>query len=553
MKLDPNQVHFIPYKGSEEFACNFNFYAYKGKWLIMDCGMGIASKYYPMVDLLLPDPTFIEKRKDQLVGLVVTHAHEDHIGAVPYLWPRLKCPVYCSPFTAEILRRKIKEFPACKKMKITEITAGSELDLDPFQLSFLDITHSVLENLSTAIKTDKGTILHTGDWNLDPNPPLGKATDGEKFKEMCKDGVLAYVGDSTNAQKEGFTPSEDEVSKGLIEIFKQQKQRIAITTFSSNVGRLYSIAKAAEAVGRKVVVVGRSMNNMIGAAKKCGYLNDVPAFLSPEQFKQIPRDKIVLITTGSQGEARAALSRIAQGEFRGVKLDAGDTVVFSSWKIPGNEKEINAIQNKFVAGGIHVVTNGNCGDHLVHTSGHPCQDELRNMLSWSKPHIAIPVHGERIMLDAHGALAEECGVPHVIVPQNGSVICLDRENPRVIDTIETKFLGVEPRRVIELASTALSARRKLQYTGVAFISMVIDEKNKLIDDPQIDMIGLEDRNTPAEEQMFNELYGEIETTLLDTNNRDLDTIEEEVRIVIRRLLTHRYGFKPNVVIHVYRG
>ncbi len=553
MKLDPNHVHFIPYKGSEEFACNFNFYAYKGKWLIMDCGMGIAGKHYPMVDLLLPDPSFIEQYKDNLVGLVVTHAHEDHIGAVPHLWPRLKCPVYCSPFTAEVLRRKIKEFPACKKMKITEVRAGKELDLDPFHLNFIDITHSVLENLSTAIKTDQGTILHTGDWNLDPNPAISPPTQAQDFKDMCEEGVLAYIGDSTNAQKSGSVPSESEVKKGLIEIFKHQKNRIVITGFSSNVGRIHSIAKAAESVGRRVIVMGRSMQNMIGAAKKCGYLNDIEEFLSDKQFKNLPRDNVVLITTGSQGEPRAALSRIAQGQFKGVKLEKGDTVIFSSWKIPGNEKEINALQNTFVANGLNVITNENCGENLVHVSGHPRQGELRSMLAWSKPHIAIPVHGERIMIEAHADLAQECGVPHVIAPQNGSVICLDPKNPRIIDHIETKFLGVEPNRIINLESTALSARRKLQFSGVAFISMVLDKKSKLTDDPQIDLIGLEDRGSSAEESLLIEIYGEIESALLDIEGKDLDEIEEKLRIIIRRFLTHRYGFKPNVVVHVYQG
>mgnify|MGYP000262323440 CR=1 FL=1 len=551
MKLDPDHLHFIPYKGCEEFACNFNFYAYKGKWLLMDCGMGIAGKQYPMVDLLLPDPSFIEQYKDDILALVITHAHEDHIGAVPHLWPRLKCPVYCSPFTAEVLRRKIKEFTACKGMKITEVREGQTLPLKPFELEFLDITHSVLENLSTAIKTDKGTILHTGDWNLDPSPSLGKATSEDAFRKICGDGVLAYIGDSTNAQKEGSTPSEEEVRKGLIEVFKQQKNRIAITTFSSNVGRLHSIAKAAEAVGRSVVVVGRSMNNMIGAAKKCGYLNDLPPFLKDTDYKDLPRDNVVLMTTGSQGESRAALSRIANGDFKGVRLEPGDSVIFSSWKIPGNEKEINEVQNKLVASGINVISNTNSGEHIIHVSGHPCRDELKEMIAWSTPHIAVPVHGERVMVDAHGQLARDQNVPHVIVPQNGSVIRLEKENPRIIDHIETKFLGVEPRRVIPLESAAISERRKLQFTGCAFVSLVIDQKNKLLDDPQIDLIGLEDANTKSEDDTYDDIYGEIESSLIDVASNDLDDIEENIRIVVRRMLSHKYGFKQKVFVHAY--
>jgi ribonuclease J len=382
---------------------------------------------------------------------------------------------------------------------------------------------------------------------------LGHSTSGEAFKKICGDGVLAYVGDSTNAQKEGSSPSEEHVRKGLVNIFKRQEKRIVVTTFSSNVGRLYSIAKAAEAVGRSVVVVGRSMDNMIGAAKKCGYLSDLQPFLSAKDFKKLPRENVVLITTGSQGEPRAGLSRIAQGDHRDIRLEKGDTVIFSSWKIPGNEKEINALQNSFVAGGLNVITNNNCGEDMVHVSGHPCQEDLKSMLSWAKPHIAIPVHGERIMVEAHGRLAESEGIEHVIVPQNGSVICLDPKNPRIIDHIETSFLGVEPRRVIPLNSRAISARRKLQYTGVVFVSLLINDKNKLLDDPQIDLIGLEDPDSTSEGKALDDVFGEIETTLLDTDHSDLGDIEEELRIMVKRMLTQRYGFKPNVVVHAYRG
>lgn len=555
LKLDPKKLYFIPLGGSEEFGCNFNLYGTKGKWLIMDCGMGFADHRLPLIDILLPKPDFIEQYKDDIVGLVITHAHEDHIGAVPHLWPRLKCPVYCSPFTAEIMRRKLRDFPQSKKMKITEITPNKPLDLSPFYLEFLGITHSIPENVSTAIHTDAGTVLHTGDWNLDPSPQIGEATKSSGFKKIGEKGVLAYIGDSTNAQIPGRTPSEQEVEAGLAKVFEDQEKLVCVTTFSSNIGRIISIAKAAEKVGRSVGIIGRSLHNMTGAARDCGFLNGIPGFVDESEFNLIPRENLVLVVTGSQGESRAALSRISRGDFRNVRLEKGDTVIFSSRDIPGNEKEINGIKNALTGSGIKVLTAKNAG-HRIHVSGHPRREELKDMMSWIKPQIAVPVHGERMMIEAHAALAEDCGVPHVIIPRNGSVIELDPDNPKIIDHVEVGYLGVEPERLVETDAQSLVARRKLQYTGVVFVTVPMDDQGNVnSDEIQISSLGVEDKDSKAERKLFDDIRDEIQEVLDNMDYDDLDNdriASEKMRIVSRRMMTHRYGFKPNVVVHLVR-
>lgn len=553
--IDPDVLHFLALGGAEEFGCNFNLYAYQGKWLVMDCGMGFADERHPSIDILLPKPDFIEERRKDIAGIVITHAHEDHIGALPYLWPRLRAPVYCSPFTAEVLRRKLREAPQSSDMEIIEITPGHTFDLNPFSLEFLGVPHSIPEAMATLIHTDAGTVLHTGDWNLDPAPQIGETIRAEAFKRAGDEGILAYVGDSTNSQVDGRTPAETEVEVGLTNVFAQQKGRIIVTTFSSNVGRIRSIAKAAEANGRSVALVGRSLQNMVGAAFDCGYLDDVADFVTEEDVENIARDNIVLIATGSQGESRAALSRIARGEHRNLRVERGDTVIFSSREIPGNEREINAVINALMGSGVHVITARSTPER-IHVSGHPRREELKDMMSWIRPKIALPVHGERMMTEAHAELALACGVPYALVPGNGRLVALHEDGPEVIDHIETGFLGVEPKRLIETESTALSSRRKLQYAGVMFVTVALDERCALLETPQVFSLGLEEVGSEAEAELHEDVRGEISDTLVDIDRDDRDNdhvVSEELRIVIRRMLTHIYGFKPHVVIHLVRG
>ena len=382
--------HFIPLGGSEEFGVNFNLYACDGKWMIFDCGIGFADHRLPGVDILLPDPEFIEKYRDDLMGMVITHGHEDHVGAVPYLWPRLRCPIYCTKFTAAVLRAKLNDHPECKGAKVIEISPERALELAPFTLHFIHVAHSIPQAVSTVIETSYGRVVHSGDWNLDPTPVIDTPTDEAAFRAAGDKGILAYIGDSTNAPQAGRAGSEADVVGGLEQVFHDQPGRIMVTIFASNVGRIQSICQAAEKTGRSVCLLGRSLHRMVPNARACGYLTKLPDFVNEEDASVIPADKILFIATGSQGEAQAALARIARGDWRGLKLGKGDTAVFSSKAIPGNEKDINAVKNNLSASGVKIIDNKNAGC-CIHISGHPYRDEVRDMLSWLRPQSVIPV------------------------------------------------------------------------------------------------------------------------------------------------------------------
>ncbi len=549
-----NGLHFVPLGGSEEFGVNFNLYACDGKWMIFDCGLGFADHRYPNVDILLPDPTFIEGYREDLLGMVITHAHEDHIGAVAYLWPRLRCPIYCTKFTANVLRAKFDDFPNCKGAKIIEVQSGGAVKLGPFKCHFFGVTHSIPEAVATLIETSHGNVLHSGDWNLDPTPVIGKPADAAMFKNAGDAGVLAYVGDSTNALVPGRGGTERDVEIGLTKLFAECKGRIGATIFASNIGRVRSIAKAAQAVGRSVCVLGRSLHRMTSAARACGYLHDIPDFIPEGDLEYVPADQIVFILTGSQGEATAALARVSRGEWPSMKFGKGDTVIFSSRAIPGNETEINAVKNNLSAGGIAVV-DPDTTQHKIHVSGHPYRDEIAEMLSWVRPQVVIPVHGERLMLDGHAALAKECGVEQTIIPNNGSVIRLAPGIPAVIDHVPTGLLAVEPQRVVKADHKGIIERRKLQYSGAAHVTVAIDKRGDLIMDPQLTLVGLVDGGVAGEYDIIKELQMEIEDTLADLQDDEIvdnARIEEDIRVAVRRMLHQAFGFKPKVSVHLLR-
>lgn len=546
--------YFLPLGGSEQFGVNFNMYACDGKWMIFDCGIGFADHKYPNVDILLPDPAFAEAVRDDLVGLVITHAHEDHIGAVPYLWPRLKCPIYCTKFTAAVLRAKFDDYPNCKGAKIIEIDAGGSIDLDPFKLHFYSVSHSIPQAVATLIETKHGNVLHSGDWNLDPSPVVGKPTDEAGLRKAGEKGVLAYVGDSTNALVPGRAGSERDVEAGLTAAFKEYKGLIAVTIFASNIGRVRSIAKAAQANGRSVCILGRSLHRMTAAARSCGYLNDLPPFVSHDDMEYVSSDKVVYIVTGSQGEAVAALARIARGEWPGLKFTKGDTVVFSSRTIPGNETEINVVKNNLSASAVKIV-DPDTTPHKIHVSGHPYRDEIMDMLRWVKPQLVIPVHGERLMLDAQAELARAAGVGQTIVPNNGSVIRLAPGTPEVIDHVPTGLLAVEPQRIVKSDHKAIAERRKLQYSGVAHITIALTARGDLLMDPQITLVGMIDGSVAGEYDIIADLRMEIEDMLADLKDEGIqenNRIEEDIRVTVRRMLHQIFGFKPKVSVHLLR-
>lgn len=552
--LDPKQIYFVPLGGSEQFGVNFNLYAHDGKWLAVDCGMGFADENLPGIDIVLPDPAFIEPYKNDLSALIITHAHEDHIGAVAHLWPRLKCPIYCTEFTASVLKRKIGEVMASREAVINIVEPGAHINVGPFGFEFIQVSHSIPDAAALLIETKAGRVLHSGDWNLDPTPVLGTPTDEAALKAAGSKGILAYIGDSTNAEVAGRTGSEIEVEQGLAKLFMECKGRIGITVFASNIARVQSIVKAAKAADRRVALVGRSLHSMVSSAVDCGYLRDIPDFVSEEEIGYLPEEKQVIILTGSQGEARAALARIARGDHQDIVFGRGDTVIFSSRAIPGNEKEINAVRNNLSAAGVHVITPNDTA-HTIHISGHPCRDEIIDMLNWVKPKVVIPVHGERIMLEAQAELARQCQTPHVIVPNNGSVICLGPATPEIVDHVQTGLLAVEKTRIIDANHAAISERRKLQFSGVVHVTLVINARGDLIADPQVSTAGLLDEEDREERKIVRDLLDEIEDTLADMEREDLmddHAVHEEIRIGVRRYMHVVLGIKPKTTVHVVR-
>ncbi len=554
MIFKKEELYFIPLGGAEQFGVNLNVYGYQGKWLIVDCGMGFADDRFPGIDILLPDPKFIEQRKKDVVAMIITHAHEDHIGAVAQLWPRFRCPIYATAFTATVLRRKMSENPLCRDAEIIEMDFGVREKFGPFTGTFTQVTHSVPQTAALFLETDVGNIVHSGDWNLDPEPMLDLPTDPVPFQKFGEKGVLAYIGDSTNAEVEGLSGSEGDVEKGLATLFGECKGRIAVTIFASNIGRIRSICHAAKASGRKVALLGRSLHNMVGAAKECGYLKDIPQFITEDEVNNLPDERILMIVTGSQGEARAQLARMARGDHREISFRQGDTVIFSARPIPGNEREIISVKNNLAASRVKVISPRDTS-HCIHVSGHPARDEITQMLQWIKPRAVIAVHGERTMLEAHAALARDLQVPTAIVPNNGSVIRLFPGEPQIVDQVETGLLAVEPGRIISAEHMAIADRRKLQHTGAVHATLVIDDRGELAADPQVSTMGLIDPNTDDGRAFEDNILDEIEDILADMSNKELrdnDFVSEEIRIGIRRFVQHKLNMKPKASVHLVR-
>lgn len=545
-------LFFIPLGGSEQFGVNLNVYVCNGEMLAVDCGIGFANDRFPGIDLLLPDPEFLEQHRDELKGIIITHAHEDHIGAMPYIWERLQCPIYASPFTAAVLRRKFEERNLNVAINIVDL--GDTAKIGGFEAQFVAVSHSVPDTCSLIIKTSEGRVVHSGDWNLDPSPVTGKPTDAEAFKAAGKEGVLAYVGDSTNAEVNGRSGSEADVALGLEKEFKKCEGKIAVTTFSSNIGRVISIAKAAKACDRQVAVIGRSLHRMIGCARDCGMMEGVPDFVTEDDLGYLPDDKIVVICTGSQGEYRAALGKISRGDFKGLKLNPGDTVIFSARAIPGNETAINTVKNNLSAGGVNIITPRDT-KNKIHVSGHPCRDEIAEMLQWIRPKVVVPVHGERVQLDAHAEFANDCQVPQTLVPSNGTIIRLAPGTPEIIDHIETDVLAVDQKRIIKADHQSISARRKLQYTGTVHVSLALDSRGEVLGKVKLETVGLLDLSNAGEEHIEDNLIKEVMDILDDMTWEDRledHFIEEELRIGVRRFCDHLLGIKPKTSVHVMR-
>lgn len=435
---------------------NMALYGHAGKWLIVDAGVAFMGDEAPGVEAMMVDPSFIEERIDDVVGLIVTHAHEDHIGAIAHLWPRLTCPIHATPFAAHVIREKLKDAGTLRAVPINTVPVGAAFALGPFRVETIAMTHSVPEPVALAIRTAAGTVLHTGDWKFDPDPLVGRTADLEALQRLGDEGVLAMTCDSTNAMVEGATGSEATARDGLAAAFAGRKGAIAVTCFASNVARLKAVAQAAAANDRRVVLAGRSLIKMEKAARACGYLDDVPEFLGLDEASRMRRRNLVLMCTGSQGEERAALSRISRGEHRSLAFHRGDTVIFSARAIPGNEEAVGEIQRLLASRGVKVVTPAD-SDMTVHVSGHPARDDLRRMYGLVRPRFSIPVHGTIEHLEAHSRLARTCGVERALVPEDGDIIRLAQAGTRVVGHIEPKRLAHDGQALLPWTGIAATA------------------------------------------------------------------------------------------------
>jgi ribonuclease J len=548
-----DELVFAPLGGVGEIGMNLSIYGFgsprRRTWLAVDLGVAFAGEDLPGIDLIMPDVRFLAEERTNLVGIVLTHAHEDHFGALIDLWPRLRVPVYATPFTAALFEAKRLGERGAPEIPINVVPLGARFTLGPFDIELVSVAHSIPESNALIIRTPLGTVLHTGDWKLDPTPVIGPPTDEAKLKALGAEGVLALVGDSTNAVREGRSPSEADVAKVLADLVRTAPGRVAVTTFASNVARIRSAALAAFAAGREVVVIGRAMERVIQVARETGYLDGVGDFRGPDVYGYLPPDKVVALCTGSQGEPRAALARIALDEHPDVSLAKGDRVIFSSRTIPGNEKAVGRVVNGLVRQGVEVISDRT---HLVHVSGHPRRAELADMFSWVKPRIAIPVHGEALHLAEHAQLARSLGVPTVIVCQDGDLIKLAPEPAGIIDEVPAARLYKDGRLVVEAESRTVPLRRRLGYNGMVTVALALTDKGELAADPEVELIGIPELNA-AGESMAEIAYDAVRSTLESlprARRRDPDETAESIRRAVRSALAEHWGKKPVCHVHV---
>ena len=547
---DPNALYFVPLGGTGEIGMNLNVYGYAGDWLIIDCGVTFGDDTQPGIEVVMPDPGFIVERRDRLLGIVATHAHEDHIGAIPYLWTQLRCPIWATAFTASLLRAKLAEAGLADQVRITVVPLSGRFTIGPFNLELITLTHSIPEPNAIALRTPVGTVLHTGDWKFDPDPLIGATADETALRRIGDEGVLALIGDSTNALRPGVSGSEADLRRSLTELIGRYDARVAVACFASNVARLETIARAAAVHGREVALVGRSLWRIDKAARENGYFADLPRFLTEDEAGYIPRGRIVLICTGSQGEPRSALARIARDDHPHIVLETGDVVIFSSRIIPGNEKAINRLQNGLVRFGVEIVTEE---DHFVHVSGHPARDELVRMYQMVRPRVAIPVHGEARHLIAHAQLAGECQVQQPLVIQNGDVVRLAAAGASVVDEVAVGRLASDGRGLLPLNGTALKDRRRVTFNGTAVATLVLDRSGGLAAPVTMSVIGVVERGaadaaTPALRSAVERAVDELPTG----SRRDDEAVRDAVRRALRRTLNERFGKRPLVEIHLVR-
>jgi ribonuclease J len=548
MRNDPEGLVFLPLGGTGEIGMNLNLYGCDGQWLAVDCGLGFAESARPDLDIMVPDPGFIAARRQDLLGLVLTHAHEDHLGAVAWLWPQLQCAIHATPFAAAVLRRKLGERGLAGQVPIHEIAPGGSLALGPFALRFIAMAHSIPEAQALAITTRHGRVLHTGDWKLDPEPLIGPRTDEAALAAFGAEGVDVMVCDSTNAMVEGHSGSEADVRRTLAALVRGLRGRVAFTCFSSNIARIESIALAAQGAGRSVALVGRSLRNMAAAAREVGYLTGLPGFVEEEEAGYLPDDAILFICAGSQGEPRSALSRIAADTHPNIALGEGDTVIFSSRVIPGNERAILMVQDALARRGVRVMTDA---DHMVHVSGHPARDELRRLYRLVKPRHAVPVHGEWRHMSEHAALAREMGATPWLI-EDGDMLRLGPGAPEVVESVPAGRLAVDGQRLIPVDGAVLAERRRMLESGAVVASLALDRLGRVVGAPVVTAPGLFAEDDAAPRLLVEELGAALHGLPL-ASLRDDEAVREAALSALRSAVRRAAPAKrPVVSVHVLR-
>jgi ribonuclease J len=553
MAQGQQELVFAPLGGVGEIGMNLSIYGLgperRRQWLAVDFGVSFASEeHLPGIDLLLPDIRYLVEERKNLAGIVLTHAHEDHFGALLDLWPQLKVPVYATPFSAALIAAKCASEPGAPKIPVTVVTLGSRFNVGPFDIELVTMAHSIPESNALIIRTPAGVVLHTGDWKLDDHPILNDRTDENKLRALGEAGCLALVGDSTNAVREGRSPSEADVARAIAELIKTAPGRVAVTTFASNAARLRSVAEGARAAGREVIVVGRAMQRIVQIARETGYFDGVQEFREIDAYAALPPKKVVALCTGSQGEPRAALARIAEEQHPDIEFSRGDRLIYSARMIPGNEKAIGRVLNGLIDQGVEVITDRT---HLVHVSGHPRRAEMEELIGWAKPQILIPVHGEALHLTEHAALAKRCGVPLVIQCRNGDLVRL-APDARVIDEVPAGRVYKDGALLVAADARTVADRRRLGFAGAVSVALALSEDGRLAADPEYDLIGIpeRDRDGGFMHEAVHDAIIETFESLPRGRRRDPDSVAEAVRRAVRAAIAGRWGKKPMCHVHV---
>jgi len=549
LKLYEKGLYFLSLGGIGEIGANCYLYCCDGKWIMIDLGLSFADEQFPGVDLLVPKIQFIEEIKDNLVGIIISHGHEDHAGAVAYLSDKITCPVYASSFAKLLIESRLKEFGNLDSINLIEFDSTKNLLLENFNLRFIDTTHSIPQPQAIVIETPYGNLLHTADWKIDDKPTLGNTFNKNSFTKLGNEGVLALIGDSTNADVPGFSGSEDEVKSELKQVFSRYINRIVVTCFSSNIARIINIVDAAKKNNRKIALIGRSMKKNIEAAVKSRIIEDSDIFVSEEEASIIPKENLVIICTGSQGEKRSALYRIAYNSHRNIHLEKDDVVIFSSRDIPGNEKSINALKNLLIRQKIEIIT---ADDDLVHVSGHGHAEEIKQMYNWTKPYISIPVHGEPMHLASHKKISEASQVPITKVLQNGKCLKIAPGDCSIVDDIETGKLIVEGKYLYDSDSDFIKDRRKYSYEGVAMISILINNDQSIDKNIQLSLIGLPNEELTTVKEDFKTEFIENYIKLNDDQKSSDQNVIDMIRKNLKFVLKNIFQKKPEIQIHLIR-